>query len=108
MFPITVNELILIMASCIMLLGVASVGAGIVILVTKVAGKDVQIIANQTAKLAQKGLAEEISGLVGNASSLLEAMNQMVRTSTGIGVFLVVVGFLLLLTAFYMAKQVAF
>jgi hypothetical protein len=54
--------------------------------------------------VAQKGLAEEISGLVGNASALMDSLNQLVRTSAGIGIFLVVFGFVMLVVAFLMVK----
>jgi predicted membrane-bound dolichyl-phosphate-mannose-protein mannosyltransferase len=107
MFPLTINDFLLYMAAGLSLMGLLAMLAGIMILVTRVAGKDVRVIANQTAQLAQKGIAEDISGLVGNASSLIDALNQLVRTTSGIGIFLVVVGFLLVLFAFFLVKQIS-
>ncbi len=104
MFPYDANDIVFILASSLTLLGIISLGAGIILLITRVSGKSIQTIASQTAKLAQKGLAEEISGLVGNASSLMDAMNQLVRTSAGIGIFLVLFGFIMLISAFLMVK----
>ncbi len=104
MFPYDANDIVFILASSLTLLGVISMGAGIILLITRVSGKAIQTIASQTARLAQKGLAEEISGLVGNASSLMDAMNQLVRTSAGIGIFLVLFGFIMLVSAFLMVK----
>ena len=69
---------------------------GVAILVTGVWRRDIRTITSQTARIAQKGLAEEISGLVGNASTLLNTLNDMVRTSTGIGVFLSIFGGLIM------------
>ncbi len=104
MFPYSAHELVFVLAAALTVLGVLSVGAGIVILVVRGAGTSIQTIATQTAKLAQKGIAEEISGLVGNASSLMESLNQLVRTSAGIGIFLVLFGFIMLVAAYLMLK----
>lgn len=104
MFFYTAHDFIFIVAASLTLLGVIAIGAGIIILVTRASGKAVQILAAQASELAQKGLAEEISGLVGNASALVEALNQLVRTSAGIGIFLVLFGFVMLLGAFFMIK----
>jgi len=60
-------------------------------------GKDLKTIADQTTRLAQKGIAEEISGLVGNASTLMNTLNDVMRTSNGIGFYLTIIGALLML-----------
>ena len=44
-------------------------------------------------------LAEEVAGLVGNASALLNATNELIRTSAGIGVFLTLLGVGLMVAA---------
>ena len=82
-------------------LGFLTIVLGIVILIRGVWGRDLSTLASQTTRLAQKGLAEEVSGLVGNASALLTTINEMVRTSTGIGLYLTLVGITLLAIAFY-------
>lgn len=105
MFSLGVNQFLIIMAASMMVMGVISLAAGIIVLVFRVSGNDVKTLANQTVRLAQKGIAEEVSGLVGNASALLDALNQLVRTTTGVGVFLILVGFILFAGAFYLAQQ---
>lgn len=82
-------------------LGFLTIVLGIAILIRGVWGHDLSTLASQTTRLAQKGLAEEVSGLVGNASALLTTINEMVRTSTGIGLYLTLVGITLLAIAFY-------
>jgi hypothetical protein len=104
MFVYEVSDIVFILASSLTILGVISIAAGIIVLITRVTGKNVHSIATQTARLAQKGITEEIAGLVGNASSLMEAINQLARTSAGIGVFLVMFGFIMLVSAFAMVK----
>jgi hypothetical protein len=88
-------------------LGVITLIIGILLLVTRSAGKEVRNIATQTAKLARKGIAEDVAGLVGNASTLLSATNELVRTSAGIGVFLAFLGFLLMIAATWLVLKIS-
>ncbi len=45
---------------------------------------------------ASCGVVEEISGLVGNASTLMTTLNDLTRTSNGIGFYLTIIGALLM------------
>jgi hypothetical protein len=103
---LSVNNAITIMAATLFVLGILSVSAGMIILVSKVMGGDLKEITKQSIRLAQKGIAEDVAGLVGNASTLVDAVNQMVRTASGVGIFLVVIGFPLILFAYYLLLQV--
>ena len=69
-------------------------------------GKELQTIADQTSKLAQKGITDDVAGLVGNARTLIEALNQMVKTTAGVGIFLVIIGFVLLAAAYGLVLQI--
>ena len=106
MDPSLTLDLLLVMAFSLFVLGILTTITGIVILITRVNSKDLRLIANQTTRLAQKGLAEEVAGLVGNASSLLEAMNQLVRTTAGVGVFLTLFGLSLIFAAGWIALKI--
>jgi hypothetical protein len=105
MFSLGVNDLIFIMAVSLMVMGVISLASGILTLVFRVSGKDIHTLASQTLRLAQKGVTEDVSGLVGNASSLLEAVNQLVRTSTGVGVFLILISLVLFAGSYFLIYQ---
>jgi hypothetical protein len=105
MLPFSVNDLMMMMAFSLLVMAVISLIAGILTLVFRISGKDVHTLASQTLRLAQKGVADEVSGLVGNASALLEALNQLVRTTTGIGVFLILVSLMLFAGSFFLLKQ---
>jgi hypothetical protein len=83
-------------------LGCTSFVIGAIILVITAAGKDSNSVLAQTNRLAQKGLAEEIAGLVGNATNLLNSINEMVTTRNGIGIALMIFGSILMLVAFYL------
>jgi hypothetical protein len=87
-------------------MGVISLAAGIFILFKNVFGQELKQIASQTANLAQKGIAEDVAGLVGNASTLLNALNQLVKTATGIGVFLTLIGILMMVVAYYLTLRI--
>lgn len=69
-------------------------------------GDEVKVIAQQTTKLAHKGIAEDVAGLVGNASSLIESLNQLIRTTSGVGVFLVLIGFIFITAAYLLIMQI--
>lgn len=107
MSTFTPYNLLLIMATLLFLLGMGSFVSGILTLALRAGGKDVQTLANQTAHLAQKGMAEDVAGLVGNASALLNAMNQLTRTTAGIGIFLTLLGMLLMGVACWLAIQIS-
>ncbi len=102
------HDIILAMTLSLFLLGTVTFVAGVLVLLTRSMGQDVREITTHTRKLAQKGLAQELSGLVGNASALLTATTQMVRTTAGLGVLLVTLGSLQLVAAlglvFYLSR----
>ncbi len=106
MFALTIPDFILTMATGIFLMGLVSLAAGIYLLFSKAGGKEIKTIARQTTKLAQKGIAEDVAGLVGNASSLIDALTGLVRTAAGIGIFMILISFALFGSAFYLASQV--
>jgi hypothetical protein len=105
MFLITAHDMLLTLSIGLFAMGTISFVAGVFILVTKVMNKDIQTIAKQTAKLAQKGITEDISGIVGNASALVDALNQMVKTATGIAAFLIIIGIMMILAAYMVALK---
>ena len=107
MFNLSVPDFLLTMATAVLILGLVSLCIGIFVLVSKTVGNDVKAIATQTAKMAQKGIAEDVSGLVGNASTLLSALDSLIRTSAGIGVFLIFIGILLMAGSYWLVLQIS-
>ena len=69
MFAMTLNDVYLTMAACIFAGGIVSIGAGMFVLVSRVLSEDFRTISNQITELTEKGITEDISGLVGNAAS---------------------------------------
>lgn len=105
MIQLNLQDTLSVIVSAMAVMGVIAIASGIFILFRKVMGDELRVIASQTTRLAQKGIADEITGLVGNASALLEALNQLVKTTTGVGVFLTLIGFILMVVAYYLGIQ---
>jgi hypothetical protein len=106
MFDLSLPDFVLTMATGVFLIGLITLCIGIYVLVSRSIGKDITTIATQTSKLAQKGITDDVSGLVGNASALMDALNTLIKTSSGIGVFLVIIGILLMGAAYYLVTQI--
>ena len=90
------TDVLLMMVASVFVIGVITFSAGVFVLLSRTMGKDIRTLANQTNRLAQKGVLDGVAGLVGNASALLDATNQLVRTAAGIGVFLSIVGLIMI------------
>ena len=99
MFGLTVQELLFSMAVIGFIAGLITFWIGVFVLVKLSTNRDLRTIANETSEVAKKGLANDLSGLVGNASSLIAVMNDLIRTQNGIGGFLIVVGVILMITS---------
>jgi hypothetical protein len=99
-------DLAILIIGLLFLIGMVTFIAGVLILAFRTSSSDVKALAAQTARLAQKGLAEEVAGLVGNATSLVDAMNQLVRTTRGVGIFLMVMGMLMMGVACWLAIMI--
>jgi len=100
------TQIQIIMAAGFFITGVASFAIGLTILVTRSGGKDINTLATQSALLAKKGIAEEVAGLVGNIQILLKTLNEMVRTATGIGGFLIILGVLMMGIGYWIMRQI--
>ena len=80
------------MASGLFLIGLITFATGVAILIIRSIGQDTRSISKSIAQITQKGIADDFSGLVGNASALMTATTNLIQTTKGIGVFLVVSG----------------
>jgi hypothetical protein len=96
MYAVNLSDVLLTMSASMFLLGLVTFAIGVFILVNRATGKDMKLITTQTSQLVGKGIAEDIAGLLGNASTLLQTMAEMVRTAAGVGVFLTITGALLM------------
>ena len=95
----TTNQVIQVIAYILFGLGILCLILSIIILAKQTVGKNIQTIANQTTKLAEKGITDGVSGLVGNASLLISSLNDLSRSNSGIGIFFVFLSLVLLAAA---------
>ncbi len=100
-----INDLLLIVSLFLMGIGTVSFFSGLIVILSKIMGGSVAKIAAETKKIVQKGIAEEVAGLVGNASILLNSINDLVKTATGVGVFLIITGILFMMGSLYILIQ---
>jgi hypothetical protein len=106
MLSMTVNDFLLSMATVLLISGIILLGIGVYILVRKLMGKELSTIADQTTKLAQKGITDDVTGLVGNARTLIEALNDMVKTTAGIGILMMLASFVMMGAAYALVLQI--
>lgn len=106
MFELTANDFVLTLAGVVLFLGVISFIVGLFTLAFKITSGDYAKISNQSAKLMSKGLTDDVSYLMGNASSLLESLTQMSKTRAGVGMFLIIVAFVLLIAGYYLVSGI--
>ena len=93
------------MLAGIFIRGMSTFITGVVILLVGVWGYDQRNLFSQTDHLVQKGISEELSGLVGNVSLLVSAINEMVRARNGIGFLLILTGASLMIVAFWFTQS---
>jgi hypothetical protein len=90
----------------IFLIGALTFFIGVIVLVRRSAGREIREIASQTVALAEKGVAHDVAGLVGNASALLNATNELMRNTAGVGIFLTLLGVVLMTIASWLVLQI--
>jgi hypothetical protein len=103
---ITPIHLFMIMDTALFVVGLITFFIGAGILAFRSAGADVRTLAAQTTRLVQKGIAEQVPGLVGNASTLLDSLNQLVGTVRGVGIFLCMAGMAMMAISCWLAIQI--
>ncbi len=80
------------MASGLFLIGLITFAIGVAILIIRSIGRDTSAISKSIVQMVQKGIADDLSGLVDNASNLMAATTNLIQTTKGIGVFLIISG----------------
>ncbi len=101
------EDIVVWMSGIIFGLGLVTFLIGIIILLSKtLMNKDIKQITAHTATLARKGITDGVSGLVGNASSLMEVLHQMVKTSAGVGLFLISIGVVMMAGGYFLIQSI--
>ena len=92
MVPLSFQEIQLIIAGTLFVVGSLCILLGILLLVTRGYSREVSSIASQTAKLGQKGVTADIAGLVVSATELVASINDLTRTASGVALTLIAIG----------------
>ena len=91
------------MSVCLFLLGLCSCIAGLWTILSKEYQQALKSISAQSARISSKAITDAgVAPLIEASSRLIEAINQLVRTAVGVGVFLCLAGTVLCLGAFWM------
>ncbi|HSR47276.1 MAG TPA: hypothetical protein VLL77_04745 [Anaerolineales bacterium] len=104
--PLNLSDFQIVIAVAVFILGCMCVLLGAFVLIGRGYSSDVKMLAAHTARLGQKGLAEEVTGLVNSASALVASLNDLVRTSNGTGAFLITLGLMMIGAAYWILTQV--
>lgn len=96
----TADEWRTLMGLTFFALGLVALGAGLTLLILGPYRKEAKIIAGQSARISQKALTDNITGVVQSATALVDAVNNLIRTSSGNAIVLIVVGALLQAAAY--------
>ncbi len=89
---LTTDNLRLFMGLTFFGVGLLAIMAGIAMLIMGPYRKEAKIIAAQTARISQKALTDNIASVAQSAAALIDAINNLIRTSSGNAIVLIVVG----------------
>jgi hypothetical protein len=92
-----------IIAICLFLLGLSSCGAGLWTILSRQYQKMLKSISAHSARVSSKAVTDAgLAPLIQAMSGLVSAIDKLVRTSIGVGVFLCLMGVILCLASFWM------
>jgi len=98
-----VTNLQIAMSGCLFLIGLCSCIAGLWTILSRRYQQVLRSISTQSAKVSGKAITDVgLVPLIGALSGLVKAIDQLIRTSVGVGVFLCLAGVMLCLVAFWM------
>jgi len=91
------------MSVCLFLLGLCSCIAGLWTILSKEYQQALKTISVQSTRISSKAITDVgVAPFIEACSRLIEAINQLIRTAVGVGVFLCLAGAILCLVAFWM------
>ena len=75
-------------------IGLFSIISGLIILIAGPYKQEAKMLAQQSARIGQKGLTDDITLVTQSATALVDAVNNLIKTTSGNAIVLVVVGVL--------------
>ncbi len=104
---VTITNLRIAMAICLFLLGACSCVAGLWTILARRYQQALRSISAHSARVSSKAITDVgLAPLIEAFSGLINALDQLIRTTVGIGVFLCLAGAGLCLAAFWMLSTI--
>jgi hypothetical protein len=101
-----ITDLRIAMSGSLFLLGLCSCIAGLWTILSRKYQRTLRDISAQSAKVSTKAVVDAgLAPLIEALSGLVKAIDQLVRTSAGIGVFLCLAGVALCLVSYWMLSE---
>ena len=89
-----------VFAYSVFLFGLVFIGAGFWRLMAFGLNAQAKTLALQTTRLGQKAISDDITRIAQATQQLLESVNNLLRTSAGIGAFMILIGLLQLAASY--------
>ena len=89
-------NIITLSAALLVIIGFISLIIGLVVLAKKALSKDLDEITTEATKLAKKGLLTDVGNSMQSASFLVKEMTELLKTTRGIGLTMIIIGIVLL------------
>jgi hypothetical protein len=87
--PITLR---LMMGLTFFPLGLFSIASGLIVLVAGPYKQEAKVLAQQSARIGQKGLTDDITLVTQSATALIDAVNSLIKTTSGNAIVMIAVG----------------
>lgn len=102
LLSLSTDNLRLIMGLTFFGVGLLACLSGLLLLILRPYHKEAEALAAHSARIGQKALTDNIAGIAQSATALIDAVNNLIRTSSGNAVVLIAVGAGFELAAYYL------
>lgn len=92
LLSLSTDNLRLIMGLTFFGVGLLACLSGLLLLILRPYHKEAEALAAHSARIGQKALTDNIAGIAQSATALIDAVNNLIRTSSGNAVVLIAVG----------------
>lgn len=99
-------NIVTLSAALLVIIGFISLIIGLVVLTKKALSKDLEEIAAEATKLAKKGLLTDVGSSLQSASFLVKEMTELLKTTRGIGLTMIIIGIMLLAGGLALYKNI--
>ncbi len=99
-------NIVTLSAALLVIIGFISLIIGLVVLTKKALSKDLEEVAAEATKLAKKGLLTDVGSSLQSASFLVKEMTELLKTTRGIGLTMIIIGIMLLAGGLALYKNI--